>query len=302
MKRPLMATLLVNLFMLVFASAAHASPELKTLAPGVYALVGGEGKTNSGFVVTEKGVIVIDTHGPAQLAKLLREKIKETTDKPVSHVINTHYHGDNTFGNQYFAEGLIIAHENTRKALIEKDEGHRAMFKKFFGAESLKEFSLTLPEATFTDRMILRHGGRTMELVYAGAKAHTNGDIFVWLPEEKVLFAGDLLYNGRLPLLNDGETIGALKAIEKITSTDASVLVPGHGPVSTIDDALRYKGYIVALRAEVKKMMAEGMSREEVVSKVSLPEYSSWLMYKEWLPANAARVFDELTGEKEKKD
>lgn len=302
MKRPLAAALLIAVFMLVFASAAHAAPEFKTLAPGVYALVGGEGKTNSGFVVTEKGVIVIDTQGPAELAKLLREKIRETTAKPISHVINTHYHGDHTFGNQYFAEGLIIAHENTRKALIEKDEGHRAMFRKFFGLESLKEFSLTLSDLTFTDRMILRHGGRTLELVYAGARAHTGGDIFVWLPEERVLFAGDLLYNGRLPLLNDGETTGALKAIEKITSTDASVLVPGHGPVSTIDDALRYKGYIEALRAEVKKMMAEGMGREEVALKVSLPSYSSWLMYKEWLPANAARVFDELTGEKEKKD
>lgn len=302
MKRPHLSAPLVTVFVLVFAQAAFAVPELKTLAPGVYAFIGGEGKTNSGFVVTEKGVVVIDTQGPAELAKLLREKIKETTAKPISHVINTHYHGDHTFGNQYFAEGLIIAHENTRKALIEKDEGHRAMFRKFFGAESLKEFSLTLPDLTFTDRMILRHGGRTMELVYAGAKAHTGGDIFVWLPEERVLFAGDLLYNGRLPLLNDGETNGALKAIDKIISTDAAVLVPGHGPVSTDEDALRYKGYIEALRAEVKKMMDEGMNREEVVSKVSLPAYSSWLMYKEWLPANAARVFDELTGEREKRD
>ena len=302
MKRPLLATLLVNVIALVLAQAAFAAPELKTLAPGVYALVGGEGKTNSGFVVTEKGVIVIDTQGPGELAKLLKEKIKETTAKPITHVINTHYHGDHSFGNQYFSEGLIIAHENTRKALIENDEGHRTMFRKFFGAESLKEFSLTLPEATFTDRMILRHGGRTMELIYAGAKAHTDGDIFVWLPEERVLFAGDLLYSGRLPLLNDGETTGALKAIDKITSTDASVLVPGHGPVSTIDDALRYKGYIEALRAEVKKMMDNGMNREEVASKVSLPPYSSWLMYKEWLPANAARVFDELTSEREKKE
>lgn len=302
MKRPFVLALLVNLIVLAYVQAAFAAPELKTLAPGVYAFVGGEGKTNSGFIVTEKGVVVIDTQGPPELARLLREKIKETTGKPISHVINTHYHGDHTFGNQYFAEGLIIAHENTRKALIEKDEAHRASFRKFFGEESLKEFSLTLPDATFTDRMILRYGGRTMELVYAGAKAHTDGDIFVWLPEERVLFAGDLLYNGRLPLLNDGGTAGALKAIDKITSTGASVLVPGHGPVSAVEDALRYKGYMEALRAEVKKLMDKGMGREEAASNVSLPAYSSWLMYKEWLPANAARVFDELTGEREKKD
>lgn len=288
--------------MLVFAEAAAAAPELKTLSPGVYAFIGGEGKTNSGFVVTEKGVVVIDTQGPAELARLLREKIKETTDKPVTHVINTHYHGDHTFGNQFFAEGLIIAHENTRKELTERDEGHRAMFRKFFGEESLKGFSLTLPDMTFTDRLILRHGGRTMELVYAGAKAHTDGDLFVWLPEEKILFGGDLLYNGRLPLLNDGDTIGALKAIDKIASTGAVQMVPGHGPLAVKDDALKYKGYIESLRAEVKRMMAEGMGRGGVASSISLPAYSSWLMYREWLPANAAAVFDELSVERDKKD
>jgi cyclase len=288
--------------MLLFAEAAAAAPELKALAPGVYAFIGGEGKTNSGFVVTDKGVVVIDTQGPAELAMLLREKIKETTDKPVTHVINTHYHGDHTFGNQYFAEGLIIAHEKTRKALIEGDEGHRAMFRKFFGEESLKGFSLTPPDMTFTDRMILRHGGRTMELVYAGGKAHTDGDIFVWLPEEKVLFSGDLLYNGRLPLLNDGQTLGALKAIDMITSTGAARLVPGHGPLASKEDALRYRGYIESLRAEVKRMMDEGMGRGEVTSSISLPAYSSWLMYREWLPANAAAVFDELSVERDEKD
>jgi cyclase len=288
--------------MLLFAEAAAAAPELKALAPGVYAFIGGEGKTNSGFVVTDKGVVVIDTQGPAELAMLLREKIKETTDKPVTHVINTHYHGDHTFGNQYFAEGLIIAHEKTRKALIEGDEGHRAMFRKFFGEESLKGFSLTPPDMTFTDRMILRHGGRTMELVYAGGKAHTDGDIFVWLPEEKVLFSGDLLYNGRLPLLNDGQTLGALKAIDMITSTGAARLVPGHGPLASKEEALRYRGYIESLRAEVKRTMDEGMGRGEVTSSISLPAYSSWLMYREWLPANAAAVFDELSVERDEKD
>lgn len=300
MKQTLSFLAALSVFLL--ASTVFAAPEVKVLAPGVFAFVGGEGRTNSGFVVTELGVIVIDTQGPPELAKLLREKIRETTDKPVTHVVNTHYHGDHTFGNQYFDEGLIIAHENTRKALIERDAGHRAMFRRFFGEESLREFRLTLPEATFTERMILRYGGKTMELIYAGTKAHTDGDIYVWLPEERVLFAGDLLYSGRLPLLNDGESEGAVKAVEKILSTNATRFVPGHGPVSDAKDASAYKGYIEALRAEVKSMKDSGASKEETVSKISLPQYSSWVMYKEWLGANAAKVYDELAAKGDERD
>lgn len=295
-------SLLAAVFVLFLASPVFAAPEVRVLAPGVFAFVGNDGKTNSGFVVTDSGVVVIDTQGPPELAKLLREKIKETTDKPVTHVVNTHYHGDHTFGNQYFDEGLIIAHENTSKALVERDTEHRAMFRRFFGEESLREFRLTLPEATFTERMILRQGGKTMELIFAGGKAHTDGDIYVWLPEERVLFAGDLLYSGRLPLLNDGESAGALKAIDKILSTDAAQFVPGHGPVATAKEAAGYKGYIEALRAEVKKMRDAGMSKEEAVSKISLPAYSSWVMYREWLGANAARVYDELAEKGDERD
>ena len=272
------------------------------IAPGVFALVGGDGSTNSGFVVTEEGVVVIDTQGPAELAMLLREKIKETTDKPVTHVINTHYHGDHTFGNQYFAEAVIIAHENTRRALIDKDEAHRAMFARFFGEDSLKGFSLTLPAVTFNDRMTLRLGGRTIELVHPWPIAHTDGDIFVWLPAERIVFAGDLLYNGRLPLLNDGGTAGALKALDLIILTDASVLVPGHGPVSVMEDVAGYRGFLEALRTEVGGFIDRGAGREEVVSQVKASGYSQWIMYKEWLPANAGRVYDELLSARGKRN
>lgn len=302
MKKQLVLVLAAIFSGLVFAASALAGPDVRELVPGVFAFVGGEGRTNSGFIVTEEGVVVIDTQGPPELAGLLKEKIREKTGKPVVFVINTHYHGDHAFGNQYFDEALIIAHERTRAALIEKDESHRAMFKKFFGEDSLRGFSLTLPEATFTGKMTLRLGTRTIELVHAGGTAHTGGDIFVWLPQERVVFAGDLLYKGRLPLLNDGETIGALKALDAMAMTDASMLVPGHGPVASMEDAARYRAFLEALRAGVKEMINKGMGKKEVSAAISLPAYSSWIMYKEWLPANAAKVFDELVAERDKLD
>ena len=281
----------VSLFMAAAASAA----ELKELARGVWAFVGENGATNSGFIITGKGVVVIDTQGPKALAEELREKIRKTTEEPVVYVVNTHYHGDHTFGNQYFGDGIIIAHEKTRDALVKKDEGHRAMFKKFFGEDSLRDFALTLPDITITERMTLRLGEKTVEIIYAGAKAHTEGDLFVWLPGEKVLFAGDLLYKGRLPLLNDGESSGAISAIDAMTSTGADVYVPGHGALATKEDALSYRKYLEALRSEVARMMKEGRGLEEIRSGISLPGYASWDRYREWLPANAEKVYRELS-------
>jgi len=287
----------VFIILSLFIAAGAAAAELKELARGVWAFVGENGATNSGFIVTGKGVVVIDTQGPKSLAEELRAKIRRTTEEPIVYAVNTHYHGDHAFGNQYFGDAIIIAHEKTREALIKRDEGHRAMFKKFFGEESLKDFRLTLPDITVTDRLTLRLGDKTVEIIYAGAKAHTEGDLFVWLPEEKVLFAGDLLYKGRLPLLNDGDGLGAISAIDAVTSTGADVYVPGHGALATKEDALSYRKYLEALRSEVARMMKEGRGLEEIRSGISLPGYASWDRYREWLPANAEKVYKELSGE-----
>src|SRR3990170_1288725 len=113
---------LLFLLALLSVSPYASGAELKRLSDGVYAFIGEEGATNSGFVVTEKGVVVIDTQGPRGLAMELRRKIKEVTELPVIYAINTHYHGDHTFGNQFFREGYgIIGHEKTRETLIEED-------------------------------------------------------------------------------------------------------------------------------------------------------------------------------------
>ena len=164
---------------------AAAEPKVVKLAEGVYGFIGKEGATNSGFVVTNEGVVVIDTQGPKELALLLKKKIHEITDKPVVYVINTHFHGDHIFGNQYFKKAReIISHENTNRNLIEKDKQHREQFKKFFGENSLEGFELTLPTKTIKDTLTLRVGNKTMEIAYLG-KGHTDGDIIVFLSNRR---------------------------------------------------------------------------------------------------------------------
>jgi len=276
------------------ASPAVPGPEISELAPGVWAFVGENGSTNSGFVVTSEGVVVIDSQGPAQRARLLKDKIKEVTDRPVVYVINTHYHGDHTFGNQYFPGAIIVAQANTRALLVERDEGHRERFKKFFGPDSLDGFVLTLPTLTFADSITIRSGGTEIVVKYIGYPAHTTGDAFVYLPGQKVLFAGDLLYNGRLPLLDDGDSSGAIAALDTLEKTGAEKFVPGHGPISGPEGVAAYRGYLVELRGEVRWLKKKGMTIDQVRDGIKLPRYSDYLNYDKWLPANAAKVYREL--------
>lgn len=270
------------------------SAEVVELAPGVYAFVGEKGATNSGFVVTDDGVVVIDTQGPRELALELRAWIRKVTDLPIAFVINTHYHGDHTFGNQYFNEArAIIAHEETWRALVEKDKAHRTRFKRFFGEESLLGFNPVLPSLTFTEKMVLRVGGRELVLVHPGV-AHTFGDVYVFMPAEGVVFAGDLLYKKRLPLLGDGDTLGAISALDTLLQTGADVYLPGHGGVATKEDIVKFKKYLLDLRGEVTRFIDEGKTLEEVKDMIKLPEYSGYVMYKEWLGQNAGAVYREI--------
>lgn len=272
--------------------------DVKEVAEGVYAFIGENGATNSGFVVTSEGVVVIDTQGPKEAVMELKEKIRKTAgDKPVIHAVNTHYHGDHTFGNQYFTDSLggIIAHEKTREALITRDSAHRKRFKRFFGEDSLIGFNFTPPDITFTGRLTLSGGGRTIELVYTGP-AHTDGDVYVYLPAEKVVFTGDLLYKKRLPWLADGVVQGAIRACDELLALDAGVYVPGHGGVATRKDVVEYKRYLETLTKEVKSLIDKGRTLKEIKQKISLPDYSEYGKYGEWLPLNAEKVYNELTG------
>lgn len=284
-------------FVLLLINPANAAlPELIKLADGVYGFIGKEGATNSGFIVTNEGVVVIDTQGPKDLAILLKKKIQEVTDKPVIYVVNTHYHGDHTFGNQYFREAKeIISHENTKKNLIEKDKQHREQFKKLFGENALEGLELTLPTKLFKDTLTLRAGGKTIELAYLG-RGHTDGDIIVYLPIERIMFGGDLLYKDRLSWLGDAYASEWIETLDKLKHFDAVIHVPGHGDIGNIGMLQNFQQYLMDLQLEVKKYIEKGKTLDEMKKEINLPKYKNWLKYKEWLPANVEKVYKEITG------
>lgn len=288
----------LSLLLILAAAAAFAAPGPVTerLADNVYAYIGGEGTTNSGFVITGKGVILIDSQGPRERAKALKASIREKTGKPVIYIINTHYHGDHTFGNQYFT-GTVVSHEETRRLLISEDVPHRKRFKKFFGEDSLKGFRLTLPELTFDERLDLYANGSAISLIHPGI-AHTRGDAYVYLPAEQIVFTGDILYKRRLPLLGEGSIKGVIHTLNEILSLRATVFVPGHGGLATRKDVLEYRQYLTDLMAEVKRLKASGKTKQEVSAEITLPAYKDYLKYNEWLPQNAAAAYRELAERK----
>lgn len=190
--------------------------------------------SNAGFVVTSAGVVVIDALGSPELARELRAEIARITPLPVTHVIVTHYHADHIYGLQVFkdAGARVIAH---RQALLylHSDTAQQRL------AASREELFPWVDEATRlvpADQWIdgpttLRVGDTVLELRPVGP-SHTPEDLVVWLPQRRVLFAGDLVFRGRIPFVGQADSAHWIQALDTLLGFDAQVVVPGHGPVS----------------------------------------------------------------------
>jgi glyoxylase-like metal-dependent hydrolase (beta-lactamase superfamily II) len=190
--------------------------------------------SNAGFVVTSAGVVVIDALGSPELARELRAEIARITPLPVTHVIVTHYHADHIYGLQVFkdAGARVIAH---RQALLylHSDTAQQRL------AASREELFPWVDEATRlvpADQWVdgpttLRVGDTVLELHPVGP-SHTPEDLVVWLPQRRVLFAGDLVFRGRIPFVGQADSAHWIQALDTLLGFDAQLVVPGHGPVS----------------------------------------------------------------------
>ena len=181
-----------------------APPQLIEVADRVYAYVQPDGSwyiNNTGFVVGSDSVISIDACSTEKRTRAFRGSIASVTPAPVDMLINTHHHGDHTYGNSVMGAGAIVAHENCRTELlafgIPGDTG-------IWDPVEWGDLTVAPPTVTFTDRVRLWSDDSPLEVSYVGQPAHTNNDSLVWLPEQGVLFCGDLLFNGGTPFPADG--------------------------------------------------------------------------------------------------
>ncbi len=191
--------------------------------------------SNAGFIVTSDGVVVVDALGSPELARELIAEVRRKTGKPVTHVILTHYHADHIYGLQEFkrAGAKIIAHRAALEYLNSETAQKRLEASRVELAPWIDANTRLVPADEWIDgprEMVI--GGVRLLLQPVGP-AHTPEDLVVFLPAEKVLFAGDIVFRGRVPFIGQADSRHWIAALDTVLGFDAAVVVPGHGPVST---------------------------------------------------------------------
>jgi cyclase len=271
---------------------ADRRPYLREVADGVYAYVqppGGWNVSNAGIILGPDRVAVVDTTATEARARALREHIRTLTSRPVRLVVNTHFHGDHTFGNGVVgAEAVIVAHELAREEMIATGTALTRLWPRV----NWGEVEPTPPQLTYRDGLTLWIGERRAELIHVGP-AHSTNDTAVWLPEERVLFAGDVLMSGCTPFVLMGSVAGSLAAIERLRALEPGIVVGGHGAVSGPEVLDQTADYLRWLGALAEQAAAAGAGPLEAARQAELGPYAHW-QEPERIVGNLHRAFAEL--------
>ena len=273
-----------------------APPRVQEVSDGVFAYIQPDGTwwiNNTGFLVGRRGVLSVDACATVRRTKAYLQAIADVTPQPVRTLINTHHHGDHTFGNHLFTGATIVGHEATRTGILDWGEPRSA---PFWSEVDWGEVVLEPPFLTYTDAVTLWSDDLRADVRHVGVAAHTTNDSIVWLPERKLLFSGDLLFNGGTPFLVQGSVTGAIQVLEGIVKPlGAQTIVPGHGPVSgpeLIDDVLGYLRFVLASAREGR---AAGRTPLETARELDLGPYAE-LGDRERIVGNLYRARAELGG------
>jgi cyclase len=277
--------------------AEPGRPSAAEVSPGVYAYIQPDGTwwiNNTGFLTGPQGVISIDSCSTERRTRAYQGAITAVTTAPVRAVVNTHHHGDHTFGNCLFPGAAIIGHERTRAEALASGPP-RDM--PFWTGPDWGDLSLDPPFVTFTDEIALHAGDLRAAVRYVGTPAHTTNDSIVWIPERSVLFCGDLIFNGGTPFVLMGSVTGAIEVLEQVIAPlEASVIVPGHGPVFSgrepVDATLAYLRFVLDV---AERSVAAGLSPLAAARETDLGPFAGWAD-AERIVGNLYRAQAELGG------
>ena len=230
------------------------------------------------FLVTPDGIIVTDPIN-ADAATWLKAELDARFGVPVKYLVYSHDHADHISGGEVFADtATVVAHENARLQIVGENR------------------PTAVPDLTFTDRMVLRLGGKSVELVWVGL-GHSDNSIVMLFPEERALFAVDIVTVNRVPYqdLKNNYVDHWIDGLKLVESLDYDILVPGHGAVGVPSDVAAHRGYIEDLRAQVLMLMRDGKSVDEIKELVDLSKYKDWGQFDLWSPLNVVGMYRHLS-------
>ncbi|MGK9168666.1 MBL fold metallo-hydrolase [Inquilinus limosus] len=291
-----------------FASAgdlAEKSISFTQLGDGLYAFTA-EGDPNTGVIIGDDSVMVVDAQATPVMARKVIERIRGVTDKPIKYVVLSHYHAVRVLGASAYGASEIVASETCRAMIHERGqedwESEFGRFPRLFqAAESIP--GLTWPTVTFKDRMTIHLGRRRVDLLHLG-RAHTAGDIVAWVPDAGVMFSGDIVEYRSACYCGDAHFGDWPKTLDAIAALGPEALSPGRGDAligaAKVAEALELtRDFILSTYRPVARVAARGGSLKEAWDACRAacdPKFSSYAIYEHCLPFNVARAYDEALG------
>jgi glyoxylase-like metal-dependent hydrolase (beta-lactamase superfamily II) len=273
-----------------------------------------EGNTsNAGFVVTDDGVVVFDALGTPSLGWALLQTIQKQTDKKIRFVIASHYHADHIYGLQAFKDHTsaeLVAQERAAEYKENEETADERADQRLDQRRSAlfpwvnKDTRVVPPDITFKERMTIALGGKRLSLIYAGP-AHSGSDIMMMVEPDAVLFAGDIVQNGRIPFMNsdDVNTSLWLKALDEVLALNPKFIIPGHGkPSAAAKEAIAFtRDYIAYVRGAMGKAVENWTDFDTAYDQTDWTKYNTLPAFDNNNRGNAYRIYLELESSQFKK-
>ena len=286
-----------------FPQAPTWKTEFRELAPNVFAYIQGggpgqanQGVSNAGVIVGEDHMMALDATGAPFHAKAFMAAARQAAPgKPFRRLINTHHHGDHVNGNQFFAPVEIVSHPYCRQEVLKAVAGTPPRWDKREGwADGTEERRLVPPTTTFDGKTAYHYGDLSVDVQFAGP-AHTYGDLTIYLPKHKVLFAGDVAFYYVAPFAHNAHVGKWLEAVDRIQKMDVETIVPGHGPIGGKKELAEMAEYFRLLQREVRKRYDAKMTPGRAAADIKLGRFDNWIG-PERIVMNTVRLYDEFRG------
>lgn len=273
-----------------------------------------EGNTsNAGYVVTPDGVVVFDALGTPSLGWALLQDIRKRTDKDIRYIVASHYHADHIYGLQAFRDhsrAVIIAQDHSgdynenKETADERADARLDQRREALAPWVDQNTRVISPDITFDDRLTISLGGKRFSLIYAGP-AHSSSDIMMMVEPDGVLFAGDIVQNGRIPFMNsdDVSTTHWLKGLDEVLALDPKYIIPGHGkPSAAAKEAIAFtRDYILYVRKAMSDAVANWVDFDTAYDATDWSKYKDYPAFESNNRGNAYRIFLELESSQFKK-